>query len=149
MGTVPALAANGDRISTNHEIARFLDAHHPEPALFPADPDRRAAVKEAERWANEKLQMAARRIPGAAAVRDPETFSRGAGDGRLGYLLYKRERVRRLVVLPDVRLELDDPPHAPAGCVVADEAGPEQGASRLQGGMREGRALEDGQLGSG
>jgi glutathione S-transferase len=98
MGTVPALAANGDRISTNHEIARFLDAHHPEPALFPADPDRRAAVEEAERWANEKLQMAARRIPGAAAVRDPETFSRGAGDGRLGYLLYKRELVRRLVV---------------------------------------------------
>src|SRR5436305_15136176 len=29
MGTVPALAANGDRISTNHGIARFLDAHHP------------------------------------------------------------------------------------------------------------------------
>jgi glutathione S-transferase len=98
MGTVPALAANGDRISTNHGIARFLDAHHPEPALFPADPDRRAAVEEAERWANEKLQMAARRIPGAAVVRDPETFSRGAGDGRMGYLLYKHELVRRLIV---------------------------------------------------
>src|SRR6185437_9170093 len=56
-GTVPALAANGDRISTNHEIARFLDAQHPEPSLFPADPHRRAAVEEAESWANEKLQM--------------------------------------------------------------------------------------------
>src|SRR3954451_20995761 len=78
LGTVPALAANGDRISTNHGIARFLDERHPEPALFPADPQRRAAVEEAERWANETLQMAARRIPGAAAVRDPTAFSEAA-----------------------------------------------------------------------
>ena len=98
LGTVPALAANGHRISTNHGIARFLDAHHPEPPLFPADPEQRAAVEKAERWANETLQMAARRIPGAAIVRDPATFSRSAGDGRLGYLLYKRALTRRLIV---------------------------------------------------
>jgi glutathione S-transferase len=97
LGTVPALAANGDRISTNHRIARYLDERHPEPALFPADPAQRAAVEEAERWANETLQMAARRIPVAAAVRDPATMARAAGDGRLGYLLYKRELVRRVI----------------------------------------------------
>src|SRR5689334_14903885 len=98
LGTVPALAADGHRISTNHQIARFLDERHPQPPLFPADPERRAAVEEAERWANETLQMAARRIPGAAAARDPAAFSRWAGDGRMGYLLYKRELTRRLVV---------------------------------------------------
>jgi glutathione S-transferase len=97
-GTVPALAANSDRISTNHAIARFLDERHPQPPLFPADPEQRAAVEEAERWANETLQMAARRIPGAAVVRDPAAFSRSAGDGRLGYLLYKRALTRRLIV---------------------------------------------------
>src|SRR4051795_2473073 len=97
LGTVPALAADGRRISTNHGIARFLETLHPEPPLFPADPERRAAVEEAERWANETLQMAARRIPGAAAVRDPVTLARGAGDGRLGYLLYKHETVRRVI----------------------------------------------------
>ena len=97
LGTVPALAANGDRISTNHRIARYLDERHPEPALFPVDPVQRAAVEEAERWANETLQMAARRIPGVAAVRDPATFARAAGNGRLGYLLYKREVVRRVI----------------------------------------------------
>ena len=97
LGTVPALAANGDRISTNHRIARYLDERHPEPPLFPADPAQRAAVEEAERWANETLQMAARRIPGVAAVRDPATFARAAGNGRLGYLLYKREVVRRVI----------------------------------------------------
>lgn len=98
LGTVPALAANGARISTNHGIARYLDERHPQPPLFPADPEQRAAVEEAERWANETLQMAARRIPGAAAVRDPAMFSQGSEDGRLGYLLYKQEWVRRLVV---------------------------------------------------
>ena len=98
LGTVPALAADGDRISTNHGIARFLDEHQPQPPLFPADPERRAAVEDAERWANETLQMAARRIPCAGMVRDPATFSRLAADGRLGYLLYKRELTRRLVM---------------------------------------------------
>jgi glutathione S-transferase len=98
LGTVPGLAADGDRISTNHAIARFLDERHPDPPLLPVDPEQRAAVEEAERWANETLQMAARRIPGAASVRDPATFSRLSGNGRLGYLLYKRELARRLVV---------------------------------------------------
>src|SRR2546429_2469794 len=98
LGTVPALAANGHRISTNRGIARFLDERHPQPPLFPADPEQRAAVEEAEGWANETLQMAARRIPGAAAVRDPATFSRSAQNGRLGYLLYKRTLTRRLIM---------------------------------------------------
>src|ERR671936_1344307 len=56
LGTVPALAANGSRISTNHRIARYLDERHPEPALFPADTAQRAAVEEAERWAKESPQ---------------------------------------------------------------------------------------------
>ena len=98
LGTVPALAADGHRISTNHGIARFQDERHPEPPLFPIDPEQRAAVEEAERWANETLQMAARRILGAALVRDAAAFSRSSGDGRLGYLLYKRARTRRLII---------------------------------------------------
>jgi glutathione S-transferase len=98
LGTVPALAANGHRISTNHGIARFLEEHHPEPPLFPADREQRRAVEEVERWANETLQMAARRIPGAAFVHDPVPHSRSSGDGRMGYLLYKRELARRLII---------------------------------------------------
>ena len=98
MGTVPGLKAGDRRISTNHGIARFLDEEHPEPPLFPADRDDRAAVEEAERWANETLQMAARRIPGAAIRRDPEKFARSAGHGRLGHLLYRHERTRRVMI---------------------------------------------------
>ena len=98
LGTVPALAADGNRISTNHGIARFLDDRHPEPPLFPDDPERRAQVEEAEEWANETLQMAARRIPAGAFIRDPATVSRLTGDGRMGYLLYKRALARRLII---------------------------------------------------
>ena len=53
---------------------------------------------EAERWANETLQMAARRIALAWAVRHPAEAARTTADGRMGYLLYRRERVRRLVM---------------------------------------------------
>jgi glutathione S-transferase len=98
LGTVPALAADGQRLSTNHQIARFLDDRHPEPPLFPADPDERRAVEEAERWANETLQMAARRIPLADAVREPAEMSRRTADGRMGYLLYRRALARRLII---------------------------------------------------
>src|SRR5437870_3448980 len=56
LGTVPALACDGQRVSTNHAITRFLDDRHPEPSLFPADPEQRRAVEEAERWANDTFQ---------------------------------------------------------------------------------------------
>ncbi len=100
LGTVPGLAANGDRVSTNHGIARYLDTHHPDPPLFPADPGQRTAVEEAESWANEALQMAARRIPLAICLRDPAEFARLGDDGRLGYLLFRHRLVRRLIVPP-------------------------------------------------
>src|SRR5256885_2117879 len=98
LGTVPALACDGQRISTNRQIARFLDDRHPEPSLFPADPDQRREVEEAEGWANETLQMAARRIALAWAVRDPAGSSRSVADGRMGYLLYRRALTRRLII---------------------------------------------------
>jgi glutathione S-transferase len=98
LGTVPALAANGQRVSTNRGIARFLDDRHPEPPLFPAEPGKRQAVEEVERWANETLQMAARRLALAWAVRDPAGASRAGADGRMGYLLYRRALTRRVII---------------------------------------------------
>jgi glutathione S-transferase len=97
LGTVPALACNGQRISTNRQIARFLEDRHPEPPLFPADPGQRRAVQEAERWANDTLQMAARRILSVAALQGPSAFSRSGADGRMGHLLYRRALARRLL----------------------------------------------------
>ncbi len=98
MGTVPALDAAGQHVSANREIARFLDDRHPERPLLPSDAAQRRAVEEAERWANDKLQMAARRIALAAGLHDRSAFSRLGADGRMGYLLYRRARARRLLM---------------------------------------------------
>jgi glutathione S-transferase len=116
LGTVPGLAANGDRISTNHGIARFLDERHPEPRLFPEDRGQRKAVEEAEAWANDTLQMEARRILVAAAMRDPAGMSEATADGRMGYLLYKQPALRRLIfprVLGGVFAASPDPSRDP------------------------------------
>jgi len=98
LGTVPGLVCDDQRISTNHRIARFLDERHPEPPLFPADPERRSEVEEAERWANETLQMDARRITTAAVRSDASAAIRLGADGRLGHLLFRRALARRILI---------------------------------------------------
>ena len=98
LGTVPALDGDGHKVSTNRRIARFLDERHPDPPLLPADVDHRRAVEEAEAWANDELQMVARRIPLAWARSRPAAASRATADGGSGYLLYRRALARRLIV---------------------------------------------------
>ncbi|HTX46581.1 MAG TPA: hypothetical protein VMD48_09895 [Solirubrobacteraceae bacterium] len=68
LATVPGLSADGERISTSRQIARFLDRRHLDPPLFAADPAQRVAVEEAESWANEAhgRRPASRSAPGAA-----------------------------------------------------------------------------------
>lgn len=68
--TVPALKIDGRRVQTSRAIARALDELVPEPPLFPADPDRRAAVEDAERWGDEVLQPVPRRLAWGAFKRD-------------------------------------------------------------------------------
>jgi glutathione S-transferase len=60
--TVPALRIDGERIRGSREISRALDRLVPDPPLFPADPDRRAAVDDAERFGDEELQHPIRQI---------------------------------------------------------------------------------------
>jgi glutathione S-transferase len=93
-GTVPALRFAGQRIQTNREIARFLDREQPEPPLFPADPERRREVEEAERWGDEILQMTARRLGLIAAAHGLDGLHERGNDGRLGALLAPSEAMR-------------------------------------------------------
>ena len=96
LGTVPALARS-QRISTNRGIARFLDEHHPDAPLLP--PTLRSGCRRGGGALGERhLQMAARRIAPAWAVRDPSAFSRAAANGRMGYLLYRHELARRVII---------------------------------------------------
>jgi glutathione S-transferase len=94
MGTVPALAFGAERVQTNRAIARFLDRVQPDPPLFPAEPALRARVEEAEAWGDEVLQMAARRITLAAGRGGLDGLHARGGDGRLGALLSRDDRMR-------------------------------------------------------
>ena len=77
-GTVPALKVNGRRVQGSRRIARQLDELWPEPPLFPADPQLRARVEEAERWGEQQLQPVPRRIGRFGAVRETEVRRWGA-----------------------------------------------------------------------
>jgi len=61
-GTVPALKIDGRRVQTSTKIARTLDEIKPDPPLFPADPEQRSAVEEAERWGDAVYQPVPRRM---------------------------------------------------------------------------------------
>jgi glutathione S-transferase len=85
---VPALKIDGRKVQGSRNISRELDVLRPEPPLFPADPERRAAVEEAERWGDEVFQQMPRTISWWALKRhkaDQTTFLEGAGPmARLG-----------------------------------------------------------------
>jgi hypothetical protein len=79
--TVPALKIDGRKIQGSRQIARELDRLQPEPPLFPADPEKRAAVEEAERFGEEQLQPPMRQILWWAIKQDKaplRSYSEGA-----------------------------------------------------------------------
>jgi glutathione S-transferase len=75
-GTVPALKLDGRKIQGSRAIARELDARWPDPPLFPADPESRARVEEAERWGEEHLQPIPRRLFRYGVATDPKLRQR-------------------------------------------------------------------------
>jgi glutathione S-transferase len=79
--TVPAMKIDGGRVQGSREIARELERLRPEPALFPTDPEKRAAVEEAERFGDEELQHPIRQILWWSIKRDKaplRSYSEGA-----------------------------------------------------------------------
>ena len=60
--TVPGLKIDGEKVSGSRAIMRRLEQLAPEPPLFPADPDARGRVEEAERWGDEVFQPVAREL---------------------------------------------------------------------------------------
>lgn len=82
--TVPSLAIGGRKLTGSREIARELDSIRPDPPLYPADPERRVAVEDAERWGEEVLQPAARRISWNSLKRNRAPLASYAEGARLG-----------------------------------------------------------------
>jgi glutathione S-transferase len=77
----PALKVDGVRVQGTRFIARALDELFPEKPLFPADPAKRRAVQDVERW-GEELQSALRRIFYCASRRDRGAFMSVMGASR-------------------------------------------------------------------
>ena len=80
---VPALKLNGRKIQGSREIARELDHIQPEPALYPADPEKRGKVEEAEAWGDE-FQQKPRRMSWWAFKRDRSPMVSYSEGARLG-----------------------------------------------------------------
>lgn len=82
--TVPALKIDGSKVQGSRPIARELDRLRPDPPLFPVDPDKLAAVEEAERFGDEELQHPIRQILWWGMKRDKaplRSYSEGAKIG--------------------------------------------------------------------
>jgi glutathione S-transferase len=82
--TVPALKIEGERIQGSREISRALDRIKPDPPLFPADPDERAAVEDAERFGDEELQHPIRQLLWWGFKRDKENLRPYSDGAHLG-----------------------------------------------------------------
>lgn len=82
--TVPALKLDGRKVQGSRPIAQALDEIRPEPALYPADPEKRVAVEEAERFGDEELQHPIRQILWWAMKRDKEPLRSYSEGARIG-----------------------------------------------------------------
>jgi glutathione S-transferase len=102
--TVPALRMNGRRIQGSTRIARELERLRPEPPLFPGDPERRAAVEEAERWGDEPFQSMVRRISWGVIKRDRSSIGTYAEGARLGIPIGLAVRTAPPIIAASVRI---------------------------------------------
>jgi glutathione S-transferase len=82
--TVPSITIGGQKLTGSREIARKLDELVPDPPLYPSEPERRVAVEDAERWGEEVLQPAVRRILWNALKRDRAPLASYAQGAKLG-----------------------------------------------------------------
>jgi glutathione S-transferase len=109
--TVPALKIDGRRLQGSREIARELERLRPEPPLFPADPEKRAAVEGAERFGDEELQHPIRQILWWAIKRDKAPLRSYSEGAKLGVPLSLAMKTAAPVVALSARFNEADDEH--------------------------------------
>jgi glutathione S-transferase len=80
--TVPALRLGDAKVQGSREISSALERLAPDPPLYPRDPAPRREVEAAERWGEELLQDAARRIEVWELRRDHRMVATQLADAR-------------------------------------------------------------------
>lgn len=113
--TVPALKIDGRRVQGSRDIARELDRLQPEPALFPADTAKRAAVEEAERWGDEVLQPPMRQILWWTIKRDKEPLRSYSEGAKLGLPISLAMKTAAPIVALSARFNEADDEHVRRG----------------------------------
>lgn len=109
--TVPAIKIDGRRVQGTREIARELERLRPEPTLFPSDPEKRAAVEEAERFGDEELQHPIRQILWWAIKRDKAPLRSYSEGAKLGVPLSLAMKTAAPVVALSARFNEADDEH--------------------------------------
>jgi len=113
--TVPALKIDGRRVQGSREIAREIDRLQPEPALFPADAEKRAAVEEAEQWGDEVLQPPMRQILWWTIKRDKEPLRSYSEGAKLGLPISLAMKTAAPIVALSARFNEADDEHVRRG----------------------------------
>jgi glutathione S-transferase len=112
--TVPALRIDGAKVQGSRPIARELERRVPEPPLFPADPERRAAVEEAERFGDEELQHPVRQLIWWGFKHDKEPLRSYSEGARIGLPIGLAMKTAAPIVAISARLNEADGPNAQA-----------------------------------
>lgn len=113
--TVPALKIDGRHVQGSREIARELDRLQPEPAFFPADTEKRAAVEEAEQWGDEVLQPPMRQILWWTIKRDKEPLRSYSEGAKLGLPISLAMKTAAPIVALSARFNEADDEHVRRG----------------------------------
>jgi glutathione S-transferase len=109
--TVPALKIDGRKVQGSTEISRELDRVVPEAPLFPADPEKRAAVEEAERWGNDVLQPPLRQVLWWTFKRNRGSMASYAEGAKLGVPVSLAMKTAAPVIALSVRFNEADDEH--------------------------------------
>jgi glutathione S-transferase len=109
--TVPALRIGGARVQGTRDISAALDRLEPRRPLFPADPERRRAVAEAEAWGDTELQPVARRLIWAGLKRDRSTVASYLEGAHSPVPVAVAERTAAPIILAAARLNKAEDPN--------------------------------------
>jgi glutathione S-transferase len=113
--TVPAVKIDGRKVQGSREIARELDRLQPEPPLFPSDPEKRAAVEEAERFGDEELQPPMRQILWWAIKHDKAPLRSYSEGAKLGVPISLAMKTAAPIVALSARFNEADDEHVRSG----------------------------------